>query len=505
MRLGAGTAMLTVSFQAAAFGSHRILLRWRRLYRWWRIGAGNAGGRIYLSARRNIWQRRVLFHQRKWREYVGGTSTWSRRQVRRWSSVRISAPRVSREPIFQNCLGLATVTRCDNQSMGAFNVLDIQYGSGSTITSFAADFVQFDELSTSWWNIGSIRYNSTVPITYPAPPVVVSASASPINLTSETLNAAVNPAGPPTAVYFQYGATNAYGSTTTTQNLLAGVTGAPVTATLTGLQASVIYHYRVVATSSWGTSMSADATFATATSSPVIFSTANAGGTQGQPFTYQIQATNSPSSYAASGLPSGLTLNTATGLISGTVTQAGTYPATLSATNSSGTGTAALTITINALPSLSPANLSPAYAGSAYQQTLLVTGGTTPYTSLSISNFNAGTTGLTSTAITTNTAGTVTLSGTPTAAGSLSFTVNVTDTAGATASANYTLTVNAALNPPTLQALPAFVAALLARSIGMPLPATGPLYEGVGIGCSEFRHPYCPMRRSRTLPRRSLG
>ena len=45
------------------------------------------------------------------------------------------------------------------------------------------------------------------------------------------------------------------------------------------------------------------------------------------------------------------------------------------------------------------------------------------------------------------------LSGTPTAAGTASFTVNVTDTAGATLSKNYTLTVNPSLSsiaPPAL-------------------------------------------------------
>ena len=92
--------------------------------------------------------------------------------------------------------------RGDNQSTGTFNVLDIQYGSGSTITSFAADFVQFDELSTSAWNIGSIRYNSTVPIAYPAPPVILSSTATVASSTSEALSGVVNPGGPPTTVYF---------------------------------------------------------------------------------------------------------------------------------------------------------------------------------------------------------------------------------------------------------------------------------------------------------------
>ena len=347
--------------------------------------------------------------------------------------------------------------RGDNQSTGTFNVLDIQYGSGSTIVSFAADFVQYDELATNAWDIGSIRYNSTVPITYPGAPLVVSCSAAPVNLTTETLNAAINPAGPPTSVYFQWGTTNAYGNTTATQSLLAGVTGTPVSASLTGLQSGTVYHYRVVATSSWGTSMSADATFTTATSSPVIFSTTTAGSTAGQPLSYQIQGTNSPTSYTASGLPSGLSLNSSTGLISGTVSQAGVFPVNLSATNALGTGTASLSITINPQPVILPASLSAAYAGTAYQQSLSASGGTIPYSSLTISNFNAGTTGLTSAAITPNlSAGTITISGTPTGAGSLSFTANLADAAGAMFSQVYNLTVNAALAVPVMQPQPSF-------------------------------------------------
>src|SRR5207253_5678203 len=46
-------------------------------------------------------------------------------------------------------------------------------------------------------------------------------------------------------------------------------------------------------------------------------------------------------------LPAGLTVNTSTGLISGTPTTAGTYSITLSATNGNGTGTATLTLTIS--------------------------------------------------------------------------------------------------------------------------------------------------------------
>jgi hypothetical protein len=78
----------------------------------------------------------------------------------------------------------------------------------------------------------------------------------------------------------------------------------------------------------------------------VISSAATASGTVGQAFSYQITASNSPTSFAAANLPTGLSVNSATGLISGTPTAAGTTNATLSATNTTGNGTAALAITI---------------------------------------------------------------------------------------------------------------------------------------------------------------
>ena len=85
----------------------------------------------------------------------------------------------------------------------------------------------------------------------------------------------------------------------------------------------------------------------TAAALPVITSGTAAGGTVGTAFSYQITATNSPSSFGATGLPAGLTVNTLSGLISGTPTSAGSSTVTLSATNSAGTGSASLTLTIS--------------------------------------------------------------------------------------------------------------------------------------------------------------
>ena len=72
-------------------------------------------------------------------------------------------------------------------------------------------------------------------------------------------------------------------------------------------------------------------------------------------------------------------------------------------------------------------------AGTSYNQIATVTGGSTLYASISISNFSStGSTGLTFQRVTTNVLnGTVSVNGSPTGAGTITFTVNVIDAAGA--------------------------------------------------------------------------
>jgi hypothetical protein len=85
-------------------------------------------------------------------------------------------------------------------------------------------------------------------------------------------------------------------------------------------------------------------------SPPVITSPSTAGGVAGQAlFTYQITASNAPTSYGATNLPAWASINTTNGLISGTNPIAGTNVVTISASNSVGVGSNNLTITI--LPS----------------------------------------------------------------------------------------------------------------------------------------------------------
>lgn len=89
-------------------------------------------------------------------------------------------------------------------------------------------------------------------------------------------------------------------------------------------------------------------------SSPTITSSLTASGTTGAAFSYFITASNNPTSYNATGLPSGLSVNTTTGEISGTPASSGVTNVTISATNSYGSGSDTLQITITDPPATGP-------------------------------------------------------------------------------------------------------------------------------------------------------
>jgi hypothetical protein len=71
---------------------------------------------------------------------------------------------------------------------------------------------------------------------------------------------------------------------------------------------------------------------------PVLRGASIATGTAGEPFSYQMIASNSPTIYWAYGLPAGLSVNPVTGLISGAATSVGQSSVDLFATNASGSG-----------------------------------------------------------------------------------------------------------------------------------------------------------------------
>jgi hypothetical protein len=79
---------------------------------------------------------------------------------------------------------------------------------------------------------------------------------------------------------------------------------------------------------------------------PGITSPLSAGGKQGQAFSYTIAASNNPASFSASGLPAGLNLDPATGVIAGPPIVSGIFPVTIGAANQYGADSQVLTLAI---------------------------------------------------------------------------------------------------------------------------------------------------------------
>ena len=145
------------------------------------------------------------------------------------------------------------------------------------------------------------------------------------------------------------GTPTSYGATGLPAGLSVNTTSGLISGTPTAVGTSTV---TLSATNSAGTG---NATLTlTIAALPTITSAATASGKVGSAFSYQIAASNTPTSYGATGLPAGLTVNSGTGLISGTPTAAGTSTVTMSASNAGGTGSATLTLTIaSAAPVLS--------------------------------------------------------------------------------------------------------------------------------------------------------
>jgi hypothetical protein len=138
-------------------------------------------------------------------------------------------------------------------------------------------------------------------------------------------------------------------------------------------------------------------------------------------------------------LPAGLSLNSATGVISGTPTATGSATFTVQVNDAGGTTAArSLTITVFALPAVSTASFSAGTVGSAFSAALAATGGKASVTwSIASGTLPAG--------LTLSSAGVI--SGTPTTASTSTFTVRVTDANGKAATRSLSITVTAPSKP----------------------------------------------------------
>jgi len=108
--------------------------------------------------------------------------------------------------------------------------------------------------------------------TLPNSPTAVTEAVSTVAQTSAVLHATVDPQdGEVSECEFEYGTTAAYGSTASCTSLPGSGSGpVGVSATVMGLTANTVYHFRIVTTSPGGTGEGKDQTFATLPRPPTV-------------------------------------------------------------------------------------------------------------------------------------------------------------------------------------------------------------------------------------------
>ncbi|HEX4853076.1 putative Ig domain-containing protein [Arenimonas sp.] len=271
-------------------------------------------------------------------------------------------------------------------------------------------------------------------IQVPAPAIVVNPATLPNPVAGAAYSEAITASG----------GVGAYGFAVTAGNLPAGLTlsgGGSLSGTATEVGT---FNFTVTATDAFGQTGSRAYSFTVA--APVLTMTPAAGtlnAPYGAAYTQAFVAGGSPGpySYVLTGtLPAGMSFSN--GTLSGTPTVPGSYPVTVTATDTGLTGVGApfsiaqaYTIDVPA-PTIvvDPATLPNPVAGAAYAEAITATGGVGPY------GF-ALTAGSLPNGLTLSAGGS--LSGTATEVGTFNFTVTATDANGQTGSRAYSFTVAA--------------------------------------------------------------
>ncbi|QEL16368.1 beta strand repeat-containing protein [Limnoglobus roseus] len=251
----------------------------------------------------------------------------------------------------------------------------------------------------------------------------------------------------PNATAFATGTANSFavvtgGSPTPTLSetgaLPTGVTFDAATGTLSGTPAAATagtYPVTFSATNLFGTTTQSFTLTVQAAAAPVITSPAASAFKVGQANTFAVTATGTPTpTLTLSGtLPTGVTFNASTGVLSGTPTAAaaGTFPLTFTATSSSGAVSQNFTLTVGSVPAFTSATTVSFATGTSGAFNVTATGAPSPTLSV------AGTlpAGVTFNAAT----GQLSVAGT-TAAGTYPLTFTAANAIG-TATQNFTLTV----------------------------------------------------------------
>jgi peptidoglycan-N-acetylglucosamine deacetylase len=150
-----------------------------------------------------------------------------------------------------------------------------------------------------------------------AAPSVTTRAASSVTGTSAVLNGTASPNRLSATAWFQWGTSTSYGGQTSPAGIGSGHTSVAVKATLSALTAGTVYHYRLAAANSKGTTYGRDVTFTTSAAMPppaskVIYLTFDDGPTPG--YTNEVLADLSAAGARATFFEIGKSTYTASGM-----------------------------------------------------------------------------------------------------------------------------------------------------------------------------------------------
>ena len=263
-----------------------------------------------------------------------------------------------------------------------------------------------------------------------------------INLAPLTINPPSLPAGTVGTAYSQTviasGGTAPYSYAVLSGSLPPGLTLNPGSGAITGTPTTGgAYSFTVQATDATPNTGTRAYNINIGTNSLTVNPSSLPSGTLGTAYSQTVSATGGTGPYtfavSAGALPAGLTLNAASGAITGTPSAGGVSSFTIRALDSignAGTRAYAVSVGTNSL-TVNPPTLPAAVRGKFYSQAVIGSGGSGPYTYLV-------TGGALPPGLTLN-AGTGVISGTPTALGSSAFTIQARDINGNTGSRSYAL------------------------------------------------------------------
>jgi phosphodiesterase/alkaline phosphatase D-like protein len=329
----------------------------------------------------------TTYHFRISATNVGGTSTGEDKTLK---TALPSPPTVKTEPASTVTQTSATLNATVNPHGGEVTLCKFEYGPttsygssvpcthlpGSGNSTVPVSAAPFSLTANTTYHFRIVATNAggtsegadeTLKTLFNAPTVKTEA-ASALTQTSATLNATVNPEGGNVSeCKFEYGSTEAYGSTAPCASLPgSGTSPVAVSAAISGLSPLTTYHFRISATNATNTSTGSDETLKTPPNAPTVKTEAataiakttatlnatvnpNSGNVTACKFEYGTTASYGSSAACAS-LPGSGSSPVAVSAAVSELTPNTTYHFRISATNAGGTSTGADQTLKTALP-----------------------------------------------------------------------------------------------------------------------------------------------------------